>query len=168
MNRIVATLVGLHTLATRIGKALSWVSPTIARLTVGLVFFQSGWGKLHSLAKVTDYFAELGLPAPAFQATLASSTEFVCGGLLLLGLGTRLAAVPLIITMVVALRTALWSQIDSLGSLFGLAEFLYIALLIWLGTNGPGPLSIDHLLERRSAQQAPTPVLHNRTSRAVA
>jgi len=168
MNRILELVAGLWDLAVRIGNALSWVSPTLARLTVGMVFFQSGWGKLHDLAKVTDYFTELGLPAPAFQATLASSTEFVCGSLLLLGLGTRLAAVPLIVTMVVAIRTALWSQVESLGSLFGLVEFLYITLLVWLGTAGAGPLSVDWLIERYREHRAPNAMLSGRTSNATA
>src|SRR5258708_3232048 len=95
MNRILSMTARLWDLAARIGRALDWLPPTVARLTVGLIFFQSGWGKLHDLAKVTDYFTELGLPAPAFQATLASTTEFVCGSLLLAGLATRFAAVPL-------------------------------------------------------------------------
>src|SRR5207249_10640753 len=37
-----------------------------------------------------------------------------------------------------------------LGSLVGLTEFAYIALLVWLGTHGPGPLSLDALVARRS------------------
>src|SRR4029077_6503246 len=148
MNRVSTLIRAVAGLAERVGHTLHWLSPTVARLTVGLIFFQSGWGKLHDLAKVTDYFTELGLPAPAFQATLVSTTEFVCGSLLLAGLATRFAAVPLMITMVVALRTALWDQIDSLGRLFGLAEFLYIALLLWLATFGAGPLSIDYLIDR--------------------
>lgn len=167
MNRLVNMVVSLWKLATRIGNALDWLSPTAARLTVGWVFFQSGWGKLHDLGKVTDYFTQLGLPAPAFQATLTASIEFVCGALLLLGLCTRLAAAPLIVTMVVAIRTALWDQVDSLGSLFGLAEFLYITLLLWLGTAGAGPLSIDRLIERRQAHKASTPFLSGRASRAL-
>lgn len=135
-------------LAERIGGALRWLSPVLARLTVGVVFFQSGWGKLHSLEQVSGYFADLGLPAPAFQALLASSAEFVCGGLLLLGLATRFAAVPLIITMCVAIRTALWDQVSGLSDLVGLLEFAYIALLFWLATDGGGPLSLDRLLAR--------------------
>src|SRR6184192_3593303 len=150
MKRMVALLAGLAGLAERVGTSLEWLSPALARLTVGLVFFQSGWGKLHDLEKVTNYFTELGLAAPAFQARLASTAEFVCGGLLLLGFATRFAAVPLIVTMCVAIRTALWEQVDGLGSLVGLTEFAYIALLLWLGTNGAGPLSLDALVARRS------------------
>jgi len=148
MYRLTAIISWAARLAERIGGALRWLSPALARLTVGLVFFQSGWGKLHSLDQVTNYFTELGLPAPAFQARLASTSEFVCGGLLLLGLATRFAAVPLIITMAVAIRTALWDQIDGLGSLVGLTEFAYVALLVWLATDGGGPLSLDAVLSR--------------------
>lgn len=148
MNRIVALLAGLVGLAERVGNALRWLSPALARLTVGMVFLQSGWGKLHDLEKVTGYFAELGLAAPAFQARLASTTEFVCGGLVLVGLATRFAAVPLVFVMCVAIRTALWAQVNGLGSLVGLTEFAYIALLVWLATGGAGPLSLDGLIAR--------------------
>ena len=158
MQRVVVLWSSLERLAERIGAALFWLPPTVARFSVGLIFFQSGWGKLHNLAKVTDYFTELGLPAPAFQATVVSATEFVCGSLLLVGLATRFAAVPLMVTMTVALRTALWSQLDSLGSLFGLAEYLYIALLLFLATSGGGPLSLDWLIGRLFFSQTTTSV----------
>jgi putative oxidoreductase len=168
MNRIGTLLAHGYALVVRIGAALGWLPPTVARLAVGWVFFQSGWGKLHDLQKVTDYFTQLGLPAPAFQAGLTSTTEFVCGSLLLLGLGTRLAAAPLIITMIVAIRTALWDQVDSFGALFGLAEFLYIALLLGLATSGGGPLSVDWLLEHRAERRAPVELLSSSASRARA
>jgi putative oxidoreductase len=163
MNRLLDRVASLGDLADRIAESLQWLSPTLARLTVGLVFFQSGWGKLHSLDKVTEFFTQLGLPMPAFQAALASTAEFVCGGLLLLGLATRFAVVPLVVTMCVAIRTALWDQVDGLGSLVGLLEFAYIALLVFIGTHGAGPLSLDALLARlpRSGRVA-------RPSRAVA
>ena len=146
MNRVTMTIEATARFAERIASSLRWLSPTIARLTVGLVFFQSGWGKLHDLEKVTGFFTELGIPHPAFQARLASLAEFVCGGLLLLGLGTRFAVVPLVVTMCVAIRTAQWANVDGIGSLVGLLEFSYIALLVWLGTDGAGPLSIDRLI----------------------
>ena len=152
MTRITAPIVAVARLAERVGRALRWLSPTVARLTVGLVFFQSGWAKLHDLEQVTDYFTTLGLPNPAFQARLASSAEFVCGGMLLLGLATRFAVVPLLVTMCVAIRTALWDNVTGLGSLVGLLEFSYIALLIWLGTDGPGPLSLDALIARAAGR----------------
>lgn len=154
MHRMLALYSTVNRLAARIGNALQGVSPLLARIVVGVVFVQSGWGKLNDLASVTEFFTSLGLPAPAFQALLASTTELVCGALLLLGLATRLAAVPLIITMIVAIRTALWDQVEGVASLFAMIEFLYIVLCVWLGTNGAGPVSIDALIERRLAAGA--------------
>jgi len=168
MNRVSTLIIAAEEIAERVGRALRWLSPTIARLTVGLVFFQSGWGKLHDLEQVTKFFTELGIPNPAFQARLASTAEFVCGGLLLLGLATRFAVVPLIVTMCVAIRTALWENVTGIGSFVGLLEFSYIALLVWLGTDGPGPLSLDWLIARNArhrgdAQPAPAPTMRRAT-----
>ncbi|MBI3784220.1 MAG: DoxX family protein [Deltaproteobacteria bacterium] len=169
MNRIVSLIEGVAELAERIGSALSFVPPTLARIVVGWIFLTSGWGKLHNLANVTQYFTDRGLPMPAFQAVFASSNELICGGLLLLGLATRFAVVPLIITMIVALNTALRDQIQSVSSLYGLAEFLYICLLVWLGTNGAGPISIDALLSRVAArpQEDRGSFLERSTARAL-
>jgi putative oxidoreductase len=143
LTRVVVWAVGL---SVRVGHALRWLSPALARLTVGTVFLRSGWGKLHDLESVTNFFTSLGLPAPAFQARLVASSEFVCGALLLVGLATRFAAAPLIIVMCVAIRTALWEQVDGVASLVGLLEFAYLALLFWLATDGAGPLSLDRLI----------------------
>ena len=139
----------LRRLVLRVAAALRWLPPTVARLAVGWVFLQSGWGKLHNLEKVTGFFTSLGLPAPGFQAKLVAGTELVCGALILLGLATRVASIPLIITMIVALCTALRADIHGLGDLFGTSEFLYVALLLWLGAYGAGPISLDRLVAKR-------------------
>lgn len=165
MERIITLYAAAMQLAERLAQALSWLAPTIARLTVGLVFFTSGWGKLNDLEKVTEFFTELGLPQPAFQAVLASTAELVCGFLLLVGFATRLAVVPLVITMMVAIRTALWEQVDGLSSLVGLLEFAYIALLVGLGISGAGPLSMDWLIERAWRRD---PAIRSTATRAVA
>lgn len=133
---------------------LKAIPPTLARLTVGYAFLTTGWGKLHNLERVTEFFASLSIPAPAFHATFVSCIEFGCGALLLLGLLTRVAAVPLIGTMAVALLTAIWPDIDGLSGLFGTIEFLYIVLCVGLVVGGPGPLSLDHWLLRERAAQA--------------
>ena len=110
---------------------------------------RTGWGKLHSIPKVVGCFTELGIPAPEFQARLVSTTEFLCGALLLLGLFTRLASLPLIVTMVVAILTAKKGDIASVSDLFGVMEYLYIALLLWLGAYGAGALSLDRIFASR-------------------
>ncbi len=148
----------LRRLVLRVAGGLRWLPPTLARLVIGWVFLQSGWGKLHSLEKVVGFFTQLGIPAPEFQARLVACTEFVCGLLILLGLATRIATIPLMITMVVALLTALKSDIHSLSDLFGTSEFLYIALLVWLGVYGAGPISLDRVVARKMDAGGPPPV----------
>ncbi len=49
---------------------VDWLAPLLARVTLGVLFMSTGWGKVHNLDKVTGFFTELGIPAPAFQATL--------------------------------------------------------------------------------------------------
>lgn len=146
-------------LVLRVSTGLRWLPPTVARLAIGWIFLQSGWGKLQDISKVVAYFTELGIPAPQIQAPLAATTEFVCGGLVLLGLATRLASLPLIGTMLVAILTALRGDVHELSDLFGLAEFLYIALLLWLGAYGPGPISLDGLFAKKlEARERPLTV----------
>jgi putative oxidoreductase len=142
----------------------SFVGPLLARFTIGVAFIESGWGKVNNLEKVTAFFTELGIPAPAFQATFVSWVELVCGTLVFIGLATRLAAVPLICTMIVALITAKAEDIGSVGDLVGLIEFTYIALLAWLVVAGPGLLSLDQLIARRAAARAPEAPSHSSSS----
>jgi putative oxidoreductase len=153
MDTIVDGMLALRRLILAIAGALSWLGPTLARWTVGWIFVLSGWGKLHNLDQVIQYFGELGIPHPELQAPFAVGTELVCGTLVLIGLFTRIASVPLIITMMVAILTAQKDNVGSVGDLFGLIEWCYIALLVWLGVAGPGPLSLDALLVRWATQR---------------
>jgi len=127
---------------------LTFIGPTLARLTVGLVFIGTGWGKLHSLGDVTDFFASLHIPAPGFNARLAASTEFFGGVLVLVGLGTRLASLPLAFTMIVAILTAKRADINGLTALVGFEEWSYLVFFIWLAVAGAGPLSLDNVVWR--------------------
>jgi putative oxidoreductase len=128
---------------------LEFLPPLLARLVLGVVFVQSGWGKLHDLDKVIAFFTELGIPAPQIQAPFMAGTELVCGALVLVGLATRLAAIPLIGTMVVAILTAQWENLSSLNDLFGTIECLYGVLLIGLVIGGGGKISLDALIGSR-------------------
>src|SRR4051812_31127830 len=74
---------------------LWWLVPLLTRVSLGTLFVGTGWGKLHSLDTVTEYFTSLGIPMPPLNALMAAATEFGCGLLLIAGLATRLAAVPL-------------------------------------------------------------------------
>src|SRR5580658_7192304 len=114
-------------LALAIAKKLEWLALLVARLTVGIEFVSTGWGKVHNLAKVTAFFGELGIPAPGFNATLASFTELICGSLLVVGLASRLAACPLVVTMIVAIITAKKDDLHGVTDLVGFVEWTYLA-----------------------------------------
>jgi putative oxidoreductase len=148
----------LRTLCSRaaaVTRRADFIAPLLARLTVGYAFVESGWGKVHNLATVTAYFTELGIPAPEFQAPFVSFVELICGSLVLVGLATRLAAVPLIGTMVVALITAKASDIAGFSDLIGTIEFCYAVLLAWLALAGAGKASVDHWIARRTGTASP-------------
>lgn len=53
------------------------------------------------------------------------------------------------VVMIVAVKVAQWEEVDSLQTLLGLEEIMYLALFIWLAIAGPGQVSIDRWLERR-------------------
>lgn len=131
-------------------KRLDFVAPSVARVTLGVLFMSTGWGKVHSLAKVTAFFADLGIPAPGLNAHVVSFVELIGGALLLVGLASRLAALPLMVSMLVAILTAQRDQVHGPADLFGLVEWTYFALLLYVALGGPGRLSLDHLLFGRS------------------
>jgi putative oxidoreductase len=142
------TLIDLRRLLHALCARLAFAPPLFARLVIGVVFVHSGFGKWTHLGQVVKFFTDLGIPFPQLQAPFIASVELGCGALVLVGLGTRLAAVPLIGTMVVALGTALGDKITGLSALFGLAEFLYIALLVQLIVGGAGAVSLDRFVAR--------------------
>jgi putative oxidoreductase len=139
----------------RFGKLAAWrektdgLPPLLARLLLAIVFIQSGWGKLHNLSNVVDFFKSLGIPFPALQAPFVSGVEFFGGILVLVGLLTPLASFLLAGTMVVAIATARWSDVTSLGSFAALPEASYLIMLLWLVWDGAGKISLDHLFWRR-------------------
>ena len=130
----------------RVAGHLAWLAPLFARITVGWVFLWSGWGKLHALPQVTENFVGWGIPAPQLLAPFTSGVEFFGGLFLLLGLLTRVSAGALGITMIVAIASAKWADVDSLETLLGFDEFEYLALFLWLAIAGPGAVSVDRWL----------------------
>ena len=149
----------VRTMALGIVEKLRWTAPTLARICLGWVFVESGWGKIHNLPRVIEFFQSLGIPAPEFQAPFAAWTEFLCGLAILLGVATRLSAIPIAITMVVAILTAKKDELmgpadqptdlaGKISALYGFSEYLYILLCVYLGLDGPGPISIDRLIEK--------------------
>src|SRR5258707_4710830 len=90
----------------RVSSSLQSPFLLAVRLYWGWQFMQAGWGKLSDIGKVVNFFTDLGIPAPALNAYFVSALEFGGGLLLILGLGSRLIALPLVINMIVAYVTA--------------------------------------------------------------
>jgi putative oxidoreductase len=122
------------------------------RLYWGWQFAQDGWGKLHHLAKVTDYFTSLGLPMPAQTALFVALVEFAGGILFAAGIGTRLVSLVLFVNMTVAFWVA--EKEAFLGVLsnpdkFQAADaynYWFAALLILV--FGPGVFAVDWVIGR--------------------
>ena len=127
----------------------------VIRLVWGWQFFLTGKGKLGDLSRPTQYFASLHIPAPHANAILVSVTECFGGLLLALGLGTRFIAPIFIVEMVVAYVTsekealhALWADSDKF---FAAAPFLFLFASVIVFVFGPGRISLDALIFRKSA-----------------
>jgi putative oxidoreductase len=123
------------------------------RLYWGWQFMQAGWGKLHDIGKVVGFFTNLGIPAPALNAYFVSGLEFAGGLLLLLGLGSRLIALPLTLDMIVAYitadREALFSIISNPDKFTAAAPYTFLVASLLVLIFGPGKLSLDTLLAKR-------------------
>lgn len=88
------------------------IAPLLLRLYLAPIFIKAGYGKLASFEDTAAWMGNpdwgLGLPFPELMAALAGGTEFFGGWLLLFGLATRLIALPLMFTMIVAAVTVHW------------------------------------------------------------
>jgi putative oxidoreductase len=140
--------------ALRVAAVLSFVAPLLTRLVIGQAYFFTGRGKLQNFENTVGFFTELGIPFPAANAAFVSRLEYYGGMLLIAGLLTRLVALGLAGSMVVALMTA--DKETFVAALLGrgeagltdIAAFVYLLFLVWLILFGPGPLSLDGLLAR--------------------
>jgi putative oxidoreductase len=113
----------------------------------------TGWGKLHNLPHVQEFFASLGIPAPGLMAFAISCLEFFGGILLIVGLASRLTGFLLACNMFVAYvtadREALWSFFKDPGK-FYVADpftFLFISLIVLI--FGAGFFSLDYFFTHR-------------------
>lgn len=128
---------------------LAWLPALFARVAIGVVFVQSGLGKLQNLDNVTQFFTQLGIPLASVQAPVIAGLELVGGALIVLGLGTRLAAALLACVMLVATATAVWPQLESWRGVLGTIETAYFSIFVYLVVHGAGALSVDTLVARR-------------------
>jgi putative oxidoreductase len=142
----------LYTLFVKLMSNLESPFLLAVRLYWGWQFAMIGWGKLHNLAHVTEFFQSLRLPAPAFTATFVSSFEFLAGILLAVGLLSRITALGIVIDMSVAYLTAdhdaLVSIFSSPDKFYGADPFIFWFVGLVVLSVGPGNFSLDTLLSR--------------------
>lgn len=123
------------------------------RLYWGFQFAQTGWGKLHNLAKITHFFASLHIPFPAFNAPFVSTLEFVGGILLMLGLFSRPIAFLLAGNMLVAYwtadREALTSIISDPGKFYAADPYTFLFASLMVLIFGAGFFAADTYCAKR-------------------
>jgi len=147
-----------------IAAASSLQSPFLlaVRLYWGWQFVQDGWGKLHNLAKVTDFFTTLGLPAPGLTAAFIGGLELAGGILLALGLGSRLIALLLTCNMLMAYvtadREALFSIFSDPDKFYAASPYTYLFASVIVLIFGPGKISLDAFLASRFPAEKPAGV----------
>ncbi len=147
----------------------------VIRMMAGAVFFWEGILKFVYVNQGVGRFTKLGIPFPLFTAPFVGWLEIVGGVLLMLGLGTRLIAIPFIVEMLVAMlstkprlflgtlplppppvppQVGIWAVLHEIRS-----EYAQIMSCIFLLICGPGPLSLDAALlrprERVGSQRTP-------------
>jgi len=128
----------------------------LIRVMVGAVFVSEGIQKfLFPAARGVGRFVKIGLPAPEFLAYFVAVFEIVCGILILAGWLTRLAAIPMIINMLVAigstkipilLQSGFWQMAHEART-----DFSMLLGAVFLLLTGSGDWSLDRWFSRRKA-----------------
>lgn len=122
------------------------------RLYWGWGFFKIGLSKLEDIKGAAEFFTKLGIPYADFSAHFVGGVECVCGGMLFLGLGSRLISIPLIIVTITAYFTAHFDAIKGFLShpqmIVSQAPFYFLITVLTVFVFGPGRISIDGFLDR--------------------
>lgn len=141
----------------------------LVRLLVGTVFLSEGIQKFLFPGEVgAGRFAKIGLPSPEFFGPLVGSFEIACGILVLLGLFTRLAVLPLLTIMAVAffstklpilMNAGFWKMAHE-----GRTDFAMVLGAVFLLVVGAGAWSLDVLIAKAAlrGQQTERPSSEDR------
>ncbi len=157
MDSITRTFVQAYGGFARVASRAQSPLLLFVRLYWGVQFMQAGWGKLHNLTHVAAYFSSLGIPAPGPTALFVACVEFFGGGLLMLGLASRLAGVLLtgnmLVAYVTAERPALLDVFSDPGTFYQALPFTFLLAAVLVLIFGPGWFALDTLIARRYMPQ---------------
>jgi uncharacterized membrane protein YphA (DoxX/SURF4 family) len=141
---------------SKIKRLLSTNAPAaviLIRIAVGCVFLSEGIQKFLFASELgVGRFAKIGLPWPEFLAPFEAIFEIICGSLVILGLFTRFAAIPLIVIMIVAIVTTKLPMLADKG-FWSMAhearvDFAMLLSALFLLIVGGGSLSVDAHLKK--------------------
>lgn len=138
----------MHQVCSTLNRARP-IAPLVLRVVIGGLFVWHGIDKFDvGISMIEDMFRTWGIPAPGFTAPLTAVVEIVGGAMLVLGVGTRLAAMALSVVMVGALvyvkqDLGIISSQPMPGAELDLA---LLAGLLAVIVTGPGRISLDHQL----------------------
>ncbi|MCE3228060.1 MAG: DoxX family protein [Bacteroidetes bacterium] len=120
----------------------------LLRLILAYGFWEPAKNKWADINAIAEWFAGMGMPLPKLNAYLAATTEMAGVFLLTLGLATRIISLPLIITMIVAIKTVHWENgFPSSDNGYEIPLY-YILMLLVLMTFGAGRISVDFLIKK--------------------
>lgn len=137
-------------------KIGSWLqSPLLLalRLFFGISFILAGFGKLQDINSFINNVRSLNIPYPEITGWIAALSEFIGGSLLTVGLLSRIAALFLASTMLVAYATAHFDAVSTFftnpGAIVAEQPFNFLLTALLVLAFGPGFFSLDHLLADR-------------------
>jgi putative oxidoreductase len=152
MSPLINRLSNLHDRFFALVSLLQSPFLLLVRLYWGWQLIESGWGKLHNLAKVTEFFTSLNLPMPGQMAVFISCVEFFGGLFLAIGLFSRMTALVLTINMIMAYvtadREALFSFFSDPDKFSAAAPYVFLIASLIILIFGPGKFCADYLLRR--------------------
>lgn len=129
----------------------------LIRIAVGVIFFTQGILKYTDPNMGVNRFARIGFPHAAFTAHFVGVFEIICGLLVLLGVWTRLAAVPLLIVISTAIASTKIPELFRAQQGFWFmvsdarADFAMLCCLLFLIIAGGGACSLDRKIGRRKS-----------------
>jgi uncharacterized membrane protein YphA (DoxX/SURF4 family) len=123
-------------------------SVVLIRAMVGAIFLSEGLQKFLFAAQLgTGRFAKLGLPHPELLGPFVGATEIICACAILLGAWLRLAVLPLLVVISVAIATTKWPMLRTQGfwaaAHDGRADYCMVIGLLFLLAKGAGGWSVD-------------------------
>ena len=120
------------------------------RLILAYGFISPALMKVKNIDNIISWFNDIGIPFPAVNAYLAGYIELIGAIFLAAGFSTRLISVPLMVIMLVAIKTVHWNNGFEAGNNGYEIPLYYLIMLFTLMIYGSGKWSIDYLLHKKS------------------